>query len=1021
MGVVEPKIKMCRLTDEQLQVKMDFISNYINASNPATASIFDSNANVTHKNVGTLMAEMNKDIRIQIKRKLVTSYMEKDIAEKYIKQLEEHLIYTHDESATVLPYCAAITIYPFVETGLKLLGGDSKEPRHLSSYNGGIINLIFAVSSQIAGACLYKDQKLFISKNNISNNIKIKDFIGQFNLSSSFEKYNEIWEYCNIKNENYYVAENGKLTKINKVYRRKYSDLIYEISTHTGKKVFVSKDHKFKVYYKNRDFEVKASDLKINDTVYADFDYSYLIDKDSNDYRIGQCIGIIAGDGSIGNEQLRVSVNNEQAFIADHLNKYLPLIGIQPNGRKDYDPRGGCFNYYIGGKEDSNKIKEYFKTEDSSYKHYDKYVDLSNKSLNWKLGFLDGLLVTDGRFCKSHDLSISLTNKNLIINCQEILKDFNIVKNFVHIESKHENKKSLYKLGIPLKMLKYLDLTLLKPCKSSVESYNHKRTHKTALDDVYYCHRTTRIYCNGDAKLNIKSDVITEIKTFINDDDYVYEIETESHWYNCGGLITHNCALPEYLVYFDLFAKLDYGDNYLEEYTDIIKQELQQVVYAINQPAAARGYQSCFVNFSIFDSNYYHALFDHATFPGAVSKIKSEWESVSKLQKYFLHWFNEERTKALLTFPVVTVAMLTDGKENIIDKDYEDFVCKEVSKGNAFFTYLSDTIDSLSSCCRLRNYIEDQINDFQYSLGAGGIQTGSCNVITLNLNRFVQDSYKIFMSKINNMIVDSHFYKINDYFTHFMLNRLEKQIFLMHKYQLGFRSLFQDLINKNMMPIYNAGFISLDKQYVTIGINGIVESAEFLGYECTNNDDYKNYLKQIFSTISKCNRISSKEYKIKINTEVIPGESVGVKFAQWDKKDNYIVSRDCYNSYFFPVENNAISPISKFYLHGKEVSQYCDGGTALHLALEEYPSIETYRKLLKVAVKSGCPYFCTNVKITICKDCGYINKHTKNYCIKCGSKNIDYATRIIGYLKVISNFSKDRQIEESKRYYHTGV
>lgn len=150
-------------------------------------------------------------------------------------------------------------------------------------------------------------------------------------------------------------------------------------------------------------------------------------------------------------------------------------------------------------------------------------------------------------------------------------------------------------------------------------------------------------------------------------------------------------------------------------------------------------------------------------------------------------------------------------------------------------------------------------------------------------------------------------------------------------------------------------------------------------------------------------------------------EGLGVKFARWDKEDNYIVPRDCYNSYFFPVEDDSISPISKFYIHGKEVSSYIDGGQSMHLQLEEYPNKETCRKLLKVAVKAGCPYFCTNVKVTICNDCGYINKHTKTYCTKCGSKNIDYASRIIGYLRRISNYSKDRQIEESKRYYHTGI
>lgn len=463
----------------------------------------------------------------------------------------------------------------------------------------------------------------------------------------------------------------------------------------------------------------------------------------------------------------------------------------------------------------------------------------------------------------------------------------------------------------------------------------------------------------------------------------------------CGAVAT-----VEYLMCFDYFARKDYGNNYLEDSKDVIKQELQQVVYALNQPASARGFQSCFWNISIFDKYYFEALFDNFCFPDG---SKPEWESLDKLQRFFMKWFNQERTKALLTFPVVTVSVLNDGVD-ILDTKYRDLISTELSEGNSFFIYTSKSVDSLSSCCRLRNSIADQINDFSYSLGAGGVMTGSINVITLNMNRFVQNI--LFNEEYDE---DKHLGLIT--------SELQKQIRDIHKYQVAVKALFEDFENKGMLPAYTANFISLEKQYRTIGINGLVEAAEYLGYEASNNTKYKNFVSTILKTISDVNKDSGYP-GAKFNTELVPGENLGVKFAKWDNIDKLVVTRDCYNSYLYPVENEELSIIDKFVLHGDETTKYLDGGSALHLNLEDTPTKETCDKLLTIAVKTGCNYFCLNVKVTICNDCNHIDKQTNRSCTKCGSKNIDYATRVIGYLRRVTNFSKERQTEEQQRYYH---
>lgn len=591
---------MIKLTKDQVDAKKAFINNYIKASNAADGSKMDANANVSHKNIATLSAEINKDINIQVNRSLIMDRIEKrfdkELALEYQRQLESHEIYTHDETS-LMPYCVSVSLYPFLLEGLKSFGGETKAPKHLSSFNGGFVNLVFAVSSQFAGAV----------------------------------------------------------------------------------------------------------------------------------------------------------------------------------------------------------------------------------------------------------------------------------------------------------------------------------------------------------------------------------------------------ATVEWLMYFDHFARKEYGDDYLNTHEKIITQEIQSVVYALNQPAAARGFQSVFWNISIYDKPYFESMFGNFVFP---DMQKPNWETFNSLQKFFMKWFNKEREVALLTFPVVTAACLNDGN-TLIDTEFRDFIANEYAEGNSFFTFTSDSAQALSSCCRLKNDVSDSVNDFSYSLGAGGVSTGSMNVITINYNRLIQDGRNI-----------------------------EEEVTKIHKYQLAFKDLFEEYIEAEMLPTYSAGYITIAKQYLTVGVNGLLEAAEYLGYEISDNEPYKTWLALELKKISDTNKISAKQYNVKINCEIVPAENLGVKFAKWDRADGYVVPRDCYNSYFYKVEDNDISVIDKFVLHGKETSKFLDGGSAYHCNLESYPTPEGFSKLLDVAVKEGCEYFCFNIKVTCCEDCGRIDKRTLYECDNCKSKNIYWATRVIGYLKKIKDFSSERQVEADLRHYN---
>lgn len=499
---------------------------------------------------------------------------------------------------------------------------------------------------------------------------------------------------------------------------------------------------------------------------------------------------------------------------------------------------------------------------------------------------------------------------------------------------------------------------------------------------------------NGTASIGGNSKAPTNLKSFCG--GFINMV------FMVSSMLSGACATPEFLMYMNYFIEKEYGTEYYKHSEDIVDLSLkqrtldkvicdcfEQIVYSINQPTGARNFQAVFWNIAYYDKPYFESLFGNFRFP---DETTPHWDSLSWLQKRFMKWFNKERTKTVLTFPVETMALLTkDG--DVIDKEYGDFTAQMYGEGHSFFTYMSDNADSLSSCCRLRNEIQD--NGFSYTLGAGGVSTGSKSVLTVNINRCVQ------YAKKENIPY---------------LQYLEGIIDLVHKVQTGYNENLKMLYDKGMLPLFTAGYININRQYLTIGVNGLVEAAEYLGIEINDNPDYERFVKDVLGIVEKCN----KKYKTKelmFNCEMIPAENVGVKHAKWDKEDGYKVNRECYNSYFYKVEDNSLNVIDKFRLHGKRYIEHLTGGSALHLNLEEHLSKEQYRQLLKVAAIEGCNYFTFNIPNTICNDCGHIDKRYLKECPVCHSKNVDYLTRVIGYMKRVSNFSAARQKEAEKRYY----
>ena len=493
----------------------------------------------------------------------------------------------------------------------------------------------------------------------------------------------------------------------------------------------------------------------------------------------------------------------------------------------------------------------------------------------------------------------------------------------------------------------------------------------------------------------------------------------------CKGAV----GFGEFFNFFDYYCAKEWGDNYhLKEDVIIdadskinkktigqkIEQYFQQIVYSMNQPAGNRSYQSPFTNFNYFDSNYWHSLFDDFMFPDGSKPV---WERVSYLQKKFIRWFNKERTKTLLTYPVESMCLLHDGKD-VLDKEYKEFAAQMWSEGHSFFMYLSDNPDAVSSCCRLRNEVKN--NTFSSTTGLTGVQTGSANVITLNLNRIVQDWWNnkgIYLPQHDNIpkFIPT---KVGGYsLQEYLIKILER----VYKYHIAYKTMLYELEAQGMLTASKAGYISMRKLFSTIGVNGFNEAAEFLGMEISNNEKYKEFISFLFKTILDfCKEKSTPSYLF--NLEVVPAESLGSKNYNWDKEDGYVVPSDrvLYNSYIYNAHNPNISVLDRFILQGGEIAKSCSGGQAVHCNLEDHLSKEQYLKLIDFAIAEGTNYFTFNIPNSQCDDCGFITKHPIKECPKCHSKNITQWTRTIGYLRPIKSFDYYRQIEAGNRIYSNG-
>lgn len=943
-----------------------FINEYKDASNASSGSKFDPNANVECKNIATLSGELHKEDAIGTNRLLMISKLTEmygvEVAEEYIRQLESHEIYKHDETS-IMPYCVSITMYPFICKGLEPIGGISDAPTNLGSFIGAFINLVFAISSQFAGAVstpefiTYTDY--FIRKEYGEDYYKKStDIVKLGERKETIDHMiTDVFQQVVYSINQPAAARNYQSVFWNVAYFDKpyfngiFENFIFPDGTEPTWDSVSWLQKRFMVWFNEErrkkvlTFPVETMNLLSNgetcvDTEYKEFTaemYSkghsfFTYTSDSVDSLASCCFDgkqkvLVKSPSGVHYMTFKDLYNSNYQETKSNLTVF--HNGSWVKGKIIELPKQDTYKITTANKKEifvtDNHINPTLngdkKTNELSIEDYLLFNNMpldtfpeKDKGLTYEQGFLVGMYLGDGS--GEHRKETHTPAIHLSINEEKYTKSLEILKKSISQISSDENAEIVlgksYNNVYPVRI-------------SSVAIYGFIKEY---IEGNYSYEKELNLNC------------LLQSKTFrrgILDGYYLTD----------GGNSNRIYTTSEKLVYQVECLITSLGLNSVVDMTD-----------RTDETIIIRG-EEFSRNYPTYCIRWYDAKNKRSC--GDIYKIKNNsiYFKITSIEKY----------------------ETTD----------ESVYCFDMSsKDEPYFTLPNGII---THNCRLKNKFTD--NTFSFTLGAGGVSTGSKGVVTINLNRLVQNAAK------NNIKISL---------------AVEEQIDKIHKYLLAFNEIITDNFNSRLLPIYDAGYIVLEKQYLTIGINGFVEGAEFLGIEISPNQEYFDYGTKILQPIYDSNR-KKKTNMVMFNTEFVPAENLGVKNAKWDKKAGYFVPRDCYNSYFYKVEDDNLNILDKFMLHGKQLTQYLDGGSALHCNLEEHLTQEQYLKLLDTAVITGCSYFTFNVPNTLCKDCGYIDKNTRSKCIKCGGKNLDYLTRIIGYLKRISNFSEPRQKEAKKRYY----
>ncbi len=947
---------------KQYQKYINFMEKYRDAPNASSGSEVDANANVENKNVATMTGELFKLDTIKINRLLMHNKLKemysKELADEYIRQIESHEIYKHDESS-IMPYCVSITMYPFLFDGLTTIGGISDAPKHLNSFAGAFINLVFAIASQFAGA------------------VSTPEFLTYMDYFVRKEYGDDYYKYASPTTSDDYVYVKKKISDV-------FSQVVYSLNQPAAARNFQS------VFWNIAYFDSNYFEGIFKDFVFPD-----------------------------GTKPQWESVSWLQKYFMNWFNKErlrkvitfpVETVNLLDNGKEYVDKewadftaemyaKGHSFFTYRSDSVDSLASccfdgSQTTLTKSSQGVNYMSFRDIYNaKHADFKRNFT---IMHNGSWCKGSVVrlpakpmyKITTSNKKHItvtedhinptqrgnVSTKNLTTEDYLLFNTRALDCGRANASALkYEEGFLIGM--YLgdgSIYDRKNCNSSTMnlSLNAKKIDlsRGIIDKALENLNITANVCEQTPRNNAHPLTITSIELC----DYI------RHWahgdYCYDKKLNLDCLLESREFRTGILDGLYLTDGGNSNRIYSTSLELINTIEALITSLGTT---------SVVD------IFDRTD-----EKVVIRGKSYNRNHPlYCIRWYGDTNKRSMGDVYIVNNNSIYFKITSIEPFEPTDEYCYCFEMENENEPYFTLPNGIITHNCRLRNDIVE--NTFSFTLGAGGVSTGSKGVITTNINRLVQNATR------GGVDISSA-----------IREQAEKNI----KYLTAFNEIVLDNFKGKMLPVYDAGYISLQKQYLTQGINGFVEGAEFLGIEISPNDRYFEYGESILKPIYETNK-KAKTKDLMFNTEFVPAENLGVKNAKWDKKDGYSVPRDCYNSYFYVVEDDSSNIIDKFILHGEKLTRYLDGGSALHANLDEHLSKRQYQDLLNVAIKTGCSYLTFNIPNTICNKCGFISKQRLYECSKCGSQDLDYITRIIGYLKRISAFSTDRQKEAHERYY----
>lgn len=964
-----------------IKERIDYMNRYSqSADNAATSSETDANANITMKNVANLESEVYKTTnriiqRQRMKDKLSELYPE--VAKQYAADLEHHIIYAHDESSTPVPkaYCFAVSLYPLFEKGTSTMDGlQTTAPKGLDAFCGQIINLLFLLSSQCKGA------------------------VGMGELFNFFDHacVQEFGEEYDLHDQEYADSEFSKRRKtISQRIEQAFQNIVYSWNQSAGNRGAqspFSNVNYFDKYYWNSLFGnfvfpdgtkpewrrvsylqkkfMKWFNKERTKTLLTFPVESMCLLNDGKDYVDTEYRDFAAEMWAEGHSFFLYTSDNADSVASCCFSKDQKILwksstaGVHLTTFEEFE------------KLPYNNTKENIKFYHNGSWIKGKVISLPNRSLYEIITANNKkILVTDNHlnptFAGDKKTTDLTTDDYLLFNTftTHVIseKDEHLtyaqgfaVGAFLGDGSfgAESNQGIIYDINYSQNVdkvkdcIKYIDLAN-EQCGGQNKSYV-----STVYNNIYPVRISSKELAAFIIRWTNWQRGTYAYNKELNLDCLLQSEEFRKGildgWYNTDGGNSNRCytTSPKLAECMEILI------------TSLGLQSIINVSDRTDEKVIIRGEE--------FNRNYPLYCVRWYT-PGNHRKNK-DVENTWKKKNNSIYFKIKSITPIPYTDSVYCIDTMNDEEP--------------------YFTLPNGII---THNCRLRN----DVKLFSSTTGLTGIEVGSCNVITLNLNRIVQDWE----------------HSPEESFQRYLEDILER----VYKYHVAYKEILYDWEKRGMMTASNAGYIHIKKLYSTFGVNGINEAAEYMGYEVSNNEEYKSFVTKLLTHISDFIKAHNSP-RYMLNLELVPAEELGIKNYNWDKADGYWVpeNRNLYNSYIYDAHDPNTSILDRFVLQGGEIAKAVSGGQAVHCNLDAHLSKEQYLKLMKFAVEQGTNYFTFNIPNTSCNDCGKIYKQPLTKCPNCGSEHMTQWTRVIGFLRPLTAFSHGRYIEAQKRIYSDG-